>query len=183
MEAHAFAVTRDDAFDGFARQHGREEFHRAGGVPAPRAANATVSVNGEPYGLYATVETVDNKEFLEAWYGDAEGALYEGAYGSDLFVDLVPSFDQDNGDNIDFMDIKALVAALDAITDPADFVAEVDKLIDLDLFAGVGQHGGNFVRRGLMRTQFVPDRLSRTVIRRRDSGLHVVGDPAATLLA
>ncbi len=110
------------------------ELFRAGGVPAPRAANATVSVNGEPYGLYATVETVDNKEFLEAWYGDAKGALYEGAYGSDLFVDLVPSFDQDNGDNIDFMDLTALATALDGIVDPEDFVPVISELVDLDLY-------------------------------------------------
>lgn len=107
---------------------------RAGDVPAPRAGHATVSVNGELYGLYTTIETVDNEEFLKTWFSDDKGALYEGAYGSDLFTDLVPSFDQDNGDNVDFMDLQALVQQLDAIVDPADFVTEVDKLIDLDRF-------------------------------------------------
>lgn len=107
---------------------------RAGGVPAPRTGSAVVTVNGQPYGLYTTVEAADNNTFLKTWFDGKDGNLYEGAYGTDLFADAVTSFDQDNGDNIDFMDIKALVAALDAITDPADFVAEVDKLIDLDLF-------------------------------------------------
>ena len=107
---------------------------RAGDVPAPRAGHATVSVNGELYGLYTTVETVDNETFLKTWFSDDKGALYEGAYGSDLFTELVPSFDQDNGDNIDFMDLQALVQQLDAIVDPANFVAEVDKVIDLDRF-------------------------------------------------
>ncbi len=110
------------------------ELFRAGGVPAPRAAHAVVTVNGEPYGLYTTVESVDNKEFLKSWFGDASGSLYEGAYGSDLLVDLIPSFDQDNGDNIDFMDLQALVAALDAIVDPDQFVTEASKVIDLDNF-------------------------------------------------
>jgi hypothetical protein len=110
------------------------ELFRAGGVPAPRAAHAVVTVNGAPYGLYTTVEAVDNKEFLKTWYGDAKGNLYEGAYGSDLLSDLIPSFDQDNGGNIDFMDLQALVAALDAIQDPNQFVTEASKVIDLDLF-------------------------------------------------
>jgi hypothetical protein len=110
------------------------QLFRAGGVPAPRTAHAVVTVNGEPYGLYTTVETVDDKAFLESWYGDAKGSLYEGAYGSDLLGDLIPSFDQDNGGNIDFMDLQALVAALDAIKDPDQFVTEASKVLDLDLF-------------------------------------------------
>ncbi len=107
---------------------------RAGDVPAPRTGHATVSVNGELYGLYTTVESVDNEVFLKHWFGEDKGNLYEGAYGSDLFTELVPSFDQDNGDNVDFMDLQTLVTALDAITDPNDFVTEVDKLIDLDRY-------------------------------------------------
>jgi hypothetical protein len=75
------------------------------------------------YGLYTTVEAADNEVFLEHWFGDDDGNLYEGAYGSDLFADSVTDFDQDNGDNVDFMDIKALVANLDAMVDPATFVA------------------------------------------------------------
>ena len=107
---------------------------RAGGVAAPRSAHAVVTVNGEPYGLYATVEAVDNDVFLERWFTADDGNLYEGAYGSDIFEDLVPSFDLDNGDDVAFQDLAELAAALDAITDPAQFVAEVDKVIDLDQF-------------------------------------------------
>lgn len=107
---------------------------RAGDVPAPRSGHATVSVNGELYGLYATVEAADNEAFLEHWFGGNAGSLYEGAYGSDLQADLIPSFDQDNGDIPDYIDLKELVAALDAIADPDDFVAEAGKVIDLDRF-------------------------------------------------
>ncbi len=107
---------------------------RAGDVPAPRAGYATVSVNGELYGLYTTVETVDNEEFLKHWFDEDKGNLYEGAYGSDIVTDLVPSFDLDNGNNIDFMDLQELANALDAIVDPADFVVEASKVIDLDRF-------------------------------------------------
>lgn len=108
------------------------ELFRAGGVAAPRAGNAIVTVNGEPYGLYTTVETADDEVFLEGWFGDDTGNMYEGAYGVDLFAESITSFDQDNGDNIDFMDLKALVADLDAIADPDQFVAMASQWIDLD---------------------------------------------------
>ncbi len=110
------------------------QLFRGVGVPAPRAAHAVVTVNGEPYGLYTTVEAADNDAFLKTWFDDNNGNMYEGAYGSDLLSDLIPSFDQDNGDNVDFMDLQALVAALDAIVDPEQFVTEASKVIDLDLF-------------------------------------------------
>lgn len=113
------------------------ELFRAGDVAAPRAGHAVVTVNGEPYGLYTLVEGVDNEEFLEHWFGDAGGNLYEGAYGSDLFVDLAPSFDQDNGDNIDFLDLKELAENLDSLADPDQFVAQVSQWIDLDQYLTV----------------------------------------------
>ncbi len=116
------------------REHLGYTLFRAGGTPAPRTGSAVVTVNGKPYGLYTTVEALDNNTFLKTWFDGKDGNLYEGAYGTDLFADSVTSFDQDNGANVDFMDLKALVAGLDAIVDPADFVAEASKLIDLDLF-------------------------------------------------
>lgn len=105
---------------------------RAAGVPAPRAGYATVRINGEPYGLYATIEATNDPQFLKAHFGSDEGNLYEGAYGSDLQTDLLPSFDQDSGTYVDMADLKELVAALDAMTDPEAFVDEVSKVIDLD---------------------------------------------------
>ena len=105
---------------------------REGGVPAPRAAYATVWVNAELYGLYATVEATDNSEYLKAWFGDDEGSLYEGAYGSDLQDDAVGTFDQDNGADVGFADLQELTDALDTMNDPSTFVADVSKVIDLD---------------------------------------------------
>lgn len=105
---------------------------RAGGVPAPRSAYATVWVNDELYGLYATIEVQDNSTYLDAWYGDDNGSLYEGAYGSDLEENLVPTFDQDNGDDVGYVDLYDLAAALDAMNDPASFVADASKVLDLD---------------------------------------------------
>lgn len=110
------------------------ELFRAGDAPAPRAGHAVVTVNGEPYGLYTTVETADDEVFLDKWFGSDKGNMYEGAYGVDLFAGSVEGFDQDNGDDIDFMDVKQLVEDLDSIVDPEQFVATASQWIDLDRY-------------------------------------------------
>jgi hypothetical protein len=107
---------------------------RESGVPAPRAAHAVVTVNGEPYGLYTTVEAVDNDAFLNNWYGDNDGNLYEGEYGSDLYFDLLSTYDLDNGEEVDYADLVELIAALDAVVDPEDFVTVANGVIDMDLY-------------------------------------------------
>ncbi|MFV8753535.1 CotH kinase family protein [Nannocystaceae bacterium ST9] len=107
---------------------------REGGVPAARAAHAVVTVNGELYGLYTTVESTDNEEFLDTWFGDHGGSLYEGAYGSDLLADWLSSYDQDNGPDVGLTDLAELIAALDGMTDPDTYVSDVDAHVDLDLY-------------------------------------------------
>lgn len=104
---------------------------REAGVPASRSAYARVFVNGELYGLYATVEATDNSEFLQTWYGEDEGNLYEGAYGSDLYQGWGSSFDLDNGTDVGFVDLEALAAALDTMNTPETFVDDVDAVIDI----------------------------------------------------
>jgi hypothetical protein len=110
------------------------ELFRESGVPAPRAAHAVVSVNGEPFGLYTTVEAIDNDQFLNTWFGDNSGNLYEGAYGSDLAFDLLTTYDLDNGVDVDYADLVELIATLDTVTDPEDFVGVAEQVIDLDLY-------------------------------------------------
>ncbi len=101
-------------------------------VPAPRAGYARVTVNGQPYGLYATIESSDNPDFLNRWFGAHSGNLYEGEYGGDLFDDLVTSFDQDNGDPVGFADLQALTDALDAMVNPETFMTDVAAVIDIE---------------------------------------------------
>lgn len=107
------------------------ELFRDMGVPAPRAGYATVRVNGELYGLYTLVESADNKHFLKHWYGDNDGTLYEGAYGSDIQTDLIPSFDQDNGPDVALTDLFEFAAALDSFTDPKKYATDVAAILDL----------------------------------------------------
>ena len=106
-----------------------------------------MSVNDELYGLYTTVEAVDNDEFLNNWFGDNDGNLYEGAYGSDLYLDLLSSFDLDNGEEVDFADLVELILHLDTVSDLEDFVAIADQAIDMDLYlttAAVGLYLGDW---------------------------------------
>ncbi|WP_437599303.1 CotH kinase family protein [Sorangium sp. So ce590] len=107
---------------------------RAMDVPAPRSAHATVWLNGSLYGLYATVEAADNPRFLDRWFGDHGGNLYEGAYGSDLERSSVETFDQDNGDDVAFADLYDLVDALDDMTSPDTFLAEASQHIDMERY-------------------------------------------------
>jgi CotH kinase protein/Lectin C-type domain/Putative metal-binding motif len=109
---------------------------RDAGLPAPRSGYARVFVNDELYGLYATVEVIDNSEFLDLWYGTDEGNLYEGEYGSDLYDDWVSSFDLDNGTDVGFQDLQELTDAFDAMVDPATFLTDADAVIDVDRYVG-----------------------------------------------
>jgi hypothetical protein len=123
------------------------QLFRAGGAPAPRAAHAIVSVNGEPYGLYTTVETTDNEGLLDTWFADHHGNLYEGAYGSDLTLDMVSTYDLDNGEAVDFGDLIELIFVLDSVVDPEQFVEIVGEVIDLDLYltyAATGMYLGDW---------------------------------------
>ncbi|MEZ4448920.1 MAG: CotH kinase family protein [Nannocystaceae bacterium] len=104
---------------------------RDAGVPAPRAGYAVVRVNGEPYGLYTTVESVDNEVFLDHWYGGSKGNLYEGAYGTDLIPEKIPTFDQDNGSDVAFADLFAWAAALDAADDPDTLIPDLEAVMDV----------------------------------------------------
>ena len=103
-------------------------------VPAPRSAYAVVYVNGAMYGLYATVETTDNPEFLKHWFGSDDGNLYEGEYGSDLNVGQETAFDQDKGEDVKFADLTQLAQALDKMTNPATFLEDAAKVIDIDTY-------------------------------------------------
>jgi hypothetical protein len=107
---------------------------RDAGVPAPRSGYARVFVNGELYGLYATIEATDNTEYLESWYGEDEGNLYEGQYGSDLEDGWITSYDQDNGVDVGFTDLQTLKEALDAMVTPDTFLTDADAVIDMSRY-------------------------------------------------
>jgi hypothetical protein len=85
---------------------------RAVGVPASRTGYAFVRVNGEPYGLYLNLETLDDVA-LARWFGafDDPQHLYEGEYGTDVTPGGAGAFAVDEGDEEDRADLEALIAA------------------------------------------------------------------------
>ena len=84
---------------------------RALGVAAPRVGYAWVTLDGEPMGLYAHVETPDDA-MLDRWFPDT-AHLYEGAYGQDLYPEAVRDFEVDEGDAGDRDDLATLTELLE----------------------------------------------------------------------
>jgi len=69
--------------------------YRSLGLPAPRAASVRLFVNGQLWGLYTHVETIDRR-FLARWYPNNDGMLYEGTYWCDLISANLPPTDFDD---------------------------------------------------------------------------------------
>jgi hypothetical protein len=110
-------------------------FYRSLGMPAPRTAWMRLVVNGEDWGLYLHVESVDDT-FLARWYGDPSGRLYEGAYGVDFVPGYESSFEYDSGpaeeDRSDLTEVANILAgpATDAALSALDQVLDVDQFLE-----------------------------------------------------
>ncbi|MDP6946329.1 MAG: lectin-like protein, partial [Myxococcota bacterium] len=63
-----------------------------------------------------------------------DGALYEGEYGQDLYVDAVPGFDQDEGLDTDKLDLYDLVQAIDWLDMGGDVPGQLSELFDLERY-------------------------------------------------
>ncbi len=85
---------------------------RAFGIPCPRNGYAWVRVNGEDYGLYNLLETLD-EVFLSRFYQETTH-LYEGDYGSDVVPGEADEFEVDEGKKSNISDLLALIAAAQA---------------------------------------------------------------------
>ncbi|MDP2310979.1 MAG: CotH kinase family protein [Pseudomonadota bacterium] len=108
------------------------------GLVAPRHGYAEITVNGELFGLYGVVETLDI-EFIERRFeGDEGGNLYEGGYGADIKHGRDDNFElKVDGEPTDRSDIIALIDATDVSTadDHLDILdaqfSGADTLLDL----------------------------------------------------
>ena len=105
------------------------ELFRAADLPAPRASNVLVYVNGEYYGVYSNVETED-KVFLSRWFSSNDGNLYE-----ENLVDFLPGnasvFDlETNKKRNDRSDLEALIRAIDE-SSPDDSYEKVGQELDM----------------------------------------------------
>ena len=101
---------------------------RAAGLPAPRTGYAFVNLNGEDYGLYLNVETLDRIS-LPRWFGSTRH-LYEAGYTIDVTPDDVADYEVDEGKNKDRTDLEALVAA--ANQEGGDWSDGVAAVADLE---------------------------------------------------
>lgn len=106
---------------------------RAAGLPAPRANNATVTVNGANYGVYVNVETED-KTFLKRWFANNDGNLYEQqddiqwVPGNEDGLDLETNEAENNRS-----DLAALFEATQSASD-ATLLADVASILDVNQF-------------------------------------------------
>jgi len=100
---------------------------RDAGLPTARITYAYVQLNGRDLGLYVIAEAM-NKDFLRQHFKSPKGNLYE-AY----LHDIDGTMDQDNGEDTQQTDRKALVEAT-KIPDPAERLRQLRKLLDVDGF-------------------------------------------------
>jgi len=89
------------------------QVYEAAGVKVPSTGYARVSVNGQAYGLYLNLETIDT-HFLRRRFGDDRGILYEAEYGVDLRAADAEKFQLDEGKDSDRAQLKTFIRALDA---------------------------------------------------------------------
>jgi spore coat protein CotH len=108
------------------------DLFRAAKLPAPRANNAVVYVNGSYYGIYANVESVD-KGLLRRCFSDASGNLYEEEQ-----ADFLPGNEQNfelqtNELLADRSDLRRLIDTLHR-TSATSFVSDMESVLDLERF-------------------------------------------------
>ena len=117
----------------YVAEHLAYSVFREADIPAPRVGYVRLSINGEDWGLYALIESVDDT-FLARWYADNTGNLYEGAYGVDLEDGEIEDFEYDEGaDPTDRSDLEAVADVLEGTASDAD-IAALEELVDLDQF-------------------------------------------------
>ncbi len=83
---------------------------RASDSPAARTGYATVSLNGEPLGLYTIVEAMDDG-LMDQWWPGSNGGLYEMGRSCDFTLDCSCFELQDTGENFDASGLGRACAA------------------------------------------------------------------------
>ena len=102
---------------------------RAAGVPAPRVGFTAVTVNEEPLGIYAHVESI-KKPFLARVFGTDGGGLYEGTV-ADVIPGSLAKLEVETHDR--FRPRLEELATLLVADAPLD-LARVEELVDVDEF-------------------------------------------------
>lgn len=105
-------------------------YYRAAGYPASETSFAHLTLNGRDYGLYTVVEA-HNDDFLEKWFGDPAGNLYENrdAYCDVTDLGCMEVEESDEGNDDAFL---ALGQA--ARREAGQWRAAVEPILDWDRF-------------------------------------------------
>jgi len=98
------------------------------GIPVPRCGYAEIRINGESYGLHASVERVDDV-WLSRWFPTTLH-LYEGTSGLDVTPGRESEFSIDEGTELDVSDLTALMAV--AVLPDDQYLADLDAALHLD---------------------------------------------------
>jgi len=117
------------------------EVYEDAGVPVTRAVHATLAVNEVAHGLYTLVESVDGR-FLERWFDDAEGPLYE-MFDVDFAMESVELFDHDGGcdDRSVLYSVAAALSTGERLTEAAGHLIDID---DFATYFAVSAYIGQF---------------------------------------
>lgn len=103
---------------------------RAAGLPASRAGYVRLTINSEDYGLYTAVQAI-NDDFLEDWFDDPDGNLYENG-GEDCDFTNKRCFEDEETDEGNDDAFNALVA--DALLDGDAWEEAMRARLDWELF-------------------------------------------------
>lgn len=103
---------------------------RAAGLPASRAGYVRLTINNEDYGLYTSVQAI-NDDFLESWFADPNGNLYENG-GEDCDFTNARCFEAEETDEGNDDAFEALVDA--ALIDGDAWEPAMRARLDWELF-------------------------------------------------
>jgi hypothetical protein len=103
---------------------------RENGLPASRAGYVRLTINGEDYGLYTSVQP-HNDDFLEDWYTNPDGNLYENG-GEDCDFTNDWCFEREENDEGGDAAFDALVA--DALLEGDAWETAMRARLDWPLF-------------------------------------------------
>lgn len=110
------------------REYVSYSMFRAFGVPAIRNAYVWVTLNGTDKGLYLFSEVYDD-EFLEGWYGNSDGYLWEP--GSGDFTSATAGWECEEGDPCDTSVLDPISDLLRSDATDAN-VAAMEDVMDLE---------------------------------------------------